>query len=165
MGSFISIIICNFSLDRIYIRLRDKDPRGKGNPEYRLPLTIVGGITLPLSILAYGWIAHFKLPVALLLVSVGLMGFNLLLSMIPVAAYIVDACGPYSASALTGFIVSRCLMGTFLPLAAGPLAEKWGYGWTFTLLSALSLALAPIPFCILRYGEKWRQKSEFTRDA
>ncbi|KAF1965474.1 MFS general substrate transporter [Bimuria novae-zelandiae CBS 107.79] len=163
VGSFISILICNFSLDRIYIRLCDKDPSNKGHPEYRLPLTIVGGIALPLSVLAYGWIAHFRLPVALLLISVGLMGFNLLMSMVPLSAYVVDACGPYSASALTGVIVSRCLMGTFLPLTAGPLAEKFGYGWAFTLLSLLSLGLAPIPFFVFRYGEKWRQASKFTR--
>jgi hypothetical protein len=29
----------------------------------------------------------------------------------------------------------------------------------------LSLSLAIIPVLILRYGEKWRQRSEVTRDA
>jgi hypothetical protein len=85
--------------------------------------------------------------------------------MVPLSAYVVDACGLYSASALTGVIVSRCLMGTFLPLAARPLADKLGYGWAFTLLSSLSLALAPIPILVFLYGEKWRQRSEFTRDV
>ncbi|KAJ4291667.1 hypothetical protein N0V90_009562 [Kalmusia sp. IMI 367209] len=165
IGSFISVLLCNFSLDRIYIRLRKANPKGQGLPEHRLPLTLIGGVTLPLSVLAYGWIAHFQLPVVFLLLSVGVMGFTLLMAFVPLSAYVVDACGPYSASALTGVIVSRCLMGTFLPLSAGPLAENFGYGWAFTLLSALSLCLAPIPFLVFRYGEKWRQGSEFTRDA
>lgn len=165
MGSFFSIVICHFSLDRIYIYLRDRNPERKGNPEYRLPLTIIGGLTLPLAVTAYGWIAHFRLPVALLLVSVGLMGLTLLVAMVPLSAYIVDACGPYSASALTGVIVSRCLMGTFLPLTAGPLAETFGYGWAFTFLGLVSLVLAPVPMLVFRYGEKWRQGSEFTKDS
>ena len=165
VGSFFSIVICHFSLDRIYIYLRDKNPEGKGNPEYRLPLTIIGGLSLPLAVTAYGWIAHFRLPVALLLTSVGLMGLTLLVAMVPLSAYIVDACGPYSASALTGVIVSRCLMGTFLPLTAGPLAETFGYGWAFTFLGLVSLVLAPVPMLVFRYGEKWRQGSEFTKDS
>ncbi|KAJ4360240.1 uncharacterized protein N0V89_000800 [Didymosphaeria variabile] len=165
IGSFVSVLICNSSLDRIYIRLRNRSSAGKGCPEYRLPLSIVGGLLLPFAVLAFGWIAHFRLPVALLLLSVGFMGTTLLMTMVPLSAYVVDACGLYSASALTGVIVSRCLMGTFLPLTAGPLADMLGYGWSFTLLGLLSLALSPIPILVFRYGEKWRQRSEFTRDA
>lgn len=130
-----------------------------------MPLAITGGILLPFAVLAYGWIAQFKLPVALLLLSVALMGSTLLMTMVPLSAYVVDACGVYSASALTGVIVTRCLAGTFLPLAAGPMAEKLGHGWAFTLFSLLSLALVPIPIFVFRYGEKWRQRSEFTRDG
>ncbi|KAK7183100.1 hypothetical protein DPSP01_005955 [Paraphaeosphaeria sporulosa] len=165
VGSFVSVLVCNSSLDRIYIRLRDRSSSKKGRPEYRLPLAITGGILLPFTVLAYGWIAQLQLPAALLLLSVGLMGSTLLMTMVPLSAYVVDACGLYSASALTGVIVTRCLMGTFLPLAAGPLAEELGYGLAFTLLSLLSLALAPIPMLVFRYGERWRQRSEFTRDA
>jgi MFS family permease len=154
-------MVCNFGLDRIYIKLRGSD---KGKPEYRLPLTILGGFLLPLAVAAYGWIAELRLPVPLLLVSVALLGFSLLLTMIPVQAYIVDAFGLYSASAMTGVIVTRCLASTFLPLCTGPLKDKFGYGWGFTCLSALSLSLAIVPLLLLRYGEKWRLRSEFTRD-
>jgi hypothetical protein len=80
-------------------------------------------------------------------------------------AYVVDAFSLYSASALTGLIVARCLMGTFLPLAAAPLIERFGYGWAFTCFGALSLLLAPIPVVVFAYGEAWRQRSKYTRDA
>jgi MFS family permease len=120
---------------------------------------------LPFSVTAYGWIAEYQLSVVLLLASVALQGFSLLLTVIPLSAYVVDACGMYSASAMTGVIVTRCLVGTFLPLVAGPLADHLGYGWGFSCLGALSLCLAIIPILILRYGEKWRQRSEFTKDS
>lgn len=165
MGSFASVLLCNVSLDRIYIRLRDANNKTHGLPEYRLPVSIIGGITLPITVIAYGWIAHLELPVWVLLLSIVFMGLTLLISFVPLSAYVVDACGPYSASALTGVIVTRCLMGTFLPLSIAPLADNFGYGWAFTLLGLLSLCLAPIPYLVYRYGEKWRQRSEFTRDA
>ncbi|KAL5413212.1 hypothetical protein PMIN04_009522 [Paraphaeosphaeria minitans] len=165
VGSCVSVLVCNSSLDRIYVRLRDRSSSKKGRPEYRLPLAITGGVLLPFTVLAYGWIVQLQLPAALLLLSVGLMGSTILMTMVPLSAYVVDACGLYSASAMTGVIVTRCLMGTFLPLAAGPLAEELGYGLAFTLLGLLSLALAPIPMLVFRYGHKWRQRSEFTRDA
>jgi hypothetical protein len=106
-----------------------------------------------------------RLPVPLLLASVSLLGFALLLNIIPLQAYIVDASGIYSASAMTGGIVTRCLAGTFLPLATGPLVEKFGHGWGFTCFGALSMSIAIIPVIIFKYGHKWRQNSEFTRDT
>lgn len=164
IGSSLSVLVCNFGLDRIYIKLRG--PHGaKGKPEYRLPLSIIGAFTMPISIAAYGWIAQLRLPVSLLLLSVAMMGFTLLLAALPMSAYVVDATGLYSASAMTGVIVLRCLTGTFLPLASGPLADQLGYGWGFSCLSAFSLSIAVIPVLVLRYGEVWRQRSEFTKDA
>jgi len=96
---------------------------------------------------------------------VGLLGFTLVLEMIPVMAFVVDAFGLYSASAMTGVIVMRCLMGTFLPLTTSPLVDNLGYGWGFTVLAALSLSVSPIPSLLFRYGERWRKLSKYTRDA
>ena len=157
-------MVCNFSLDRIYIKLRGSE-QTKGKPEYRLPLAIFSACVLPFAVTAYGWIAERRLPVSFLLLSVAIQGFTLLLTIVAVSAYVVDACGLYSASAMTGIIVTRCLMGTFLPLGTGPLVEHLGYGWGFSCLGALSLALAVIPVLILMYGERWRQHSEFTKDV
>jgi hypothetical protein len=164
VGSFLSVIVCNFSLDRIYIRLRPSED-AKGIPEYRLPLAIFSGFALPLSVTAFGWIADQRLPVPLLLASVALLGFALLLNIIPLQAYVVDSSGLYSASALTGIIVTRCLAGTFLPLATGPLTAKFGYGWGFTCFGVLSMSIAIIPILVFKYGHKWRQSSEFTKDT
>ncbi|EEY23666.1 conserved hypothetical protein [Verticillium alfalfae VaMs.102] len=164
IGSFVAIAICNFGLDRIYIHLRAHDPEG-GKPEHRLPLTIVGAFALPLAVMAYGWAAELRLPVPLLLLAAALLDGSLLLAMVPVSAYVVDAFGLYSASAMTGVIVTRCLMGTFLPLSTGPLRAHFGYGWGFTILGAVSLCLAPIPIFIMRYGATWRKASLYSRDT
>jgi len=159
----LSIVLCETYLDRIYVKLKDANG-GKGQPEYRLPLVIVGAFTLPLTFAAYGWIAELRLALPLLLVSVGAMGFTLLIAVLPVMAYVVDAFGLYSASALTSVIVIRCLCGTFLPLMSGPSIDAFGYGWGLSLFSAGALCMAPIPVVIFRYGPRLRQLSSYTRD-
>lgn len=159
------MIICNIILDKIYIRLRDASPDGVGRPEHRLPVVIVGAFALPLSIVLYGLVAQARLPLPVLLFSVGLMGGALMLGFLPVMNYFVDAFGRYSASAITAIIVTRCIMGTFLPLLAQPLIEYLGYGGGFAVLAGILLALAPVPMLVMRYGAKWRQRSKYTRDA
>ena len=157
--------MCNATLDRIYIRLRDSRNGGKDRPEYRLPLSVVAGLLLPLAMSFYGWVAQLQLSVWLLLLGSALIDAATLLIMVPLSAYVVDACGIYSASAMTGVIVFRCLMGTFLPLGVSPLVESFGYGWGMTFFGALSLCLAPIPLLVMRYGDRWRQGSEILRGA
>lgn len=139
--------------------------KGVGRPEFRLPLAIVGAFTLPLAVAAYGWAAELRVPLVFLLLALSFLGTTLMLGMIPVMAYVVDAFGLYSASAMTGVIVTRCLMGTFLPLSTAPLVEAFGYGWGFTVLAGLSLLLAPISVLMLRYGAYWRRFSKYTREA
>lgn len=163
IGSACGVVVCNRLLDRIYVDLRDSH-KGVDRPEFRLPLAIVGGVTLPLAVISYGWAAHLHAPVWLVLSTVGLMGFALMLAFLPLTAYVVDAFGLYAASAMTGLIVTRCLMGTFLPLFTGPAVESLGYGWGFNVFGAATLCLIPIPVVVFRYGSKWRQLSRYTRE-
>lgn len=139
--------------------------KGVGHPEFRLPIAIIGAFTLPLAVAAYGWSAELRLPLVCLLFSTCFMGVALMLAMIPVMAYVVDAFGLYSASAMTGVIVMRCLMGTFLPLTTAPLVEMFGWGWGFMVLAGFSLLLAPISVLMLRYGAYWRRFSKYSREA
>jgi hypothetical protein len=155
-------MLCNVTLDRIYARMKAANG-GVGQPEFRLPLVIVGGVALPVMIALYGWAAELLVPLWVLLLLMGLVGFALILAFVPVSAYVVDAFGLYAASAMTGLIVARCLMSTFLPLATTPLVRNYGFGWGFTVLGAVSLGLAPIPVLVSRYGQQWRQLSEYTR--
>lgn len=162
-GSLVAIGFSHMTLDRIYVKLRGSH-QGFGRPEFRLPLAIVAALLVPLAMSAYGWIAELRLPCFLFLGSAAFVNASVLLIIVPISAYVVDSCGAYAASAMTGVIVSRCLMGTFLPLTVGPLIDRWGYGWGFTAFGALSLCLAPIPVLVRYFGHEWRQKSEFTRD-
>lgn len=133
-------------------------------PEFRLPLAVVAAFTLPGTVLLFGWVAHLQLPLGFLLATLILLGASISLSSTPIFAYIVDAFGVYSASAMSGIVVTRCLLASFLPVGVRPLIERFSYGWAFTILSVVGFCLAPIPIILMLYGSKWRQKSRYTKD-
>jgi len=112
----------------------------------------------------YGWVPHARWHVSLLLLAVALIGFFMIMVMVPLSSYIVDAFGIYSASAMTMVLIARCLAGTLLPLAIPPLTEAVGLGYGFLILAAVCLVLIPLPVAVMRYGKSWRQKSAYTRD-
>ena len=164
IGSVLGLIVCNLLLDRIYKKFAAAGD-AKPSPENRLPLLIVSSVTLPFVVAMYGWVAQLVLPVWLMLLSVVLLGCFVILSMVPLMAYVVDAFNLYSASAMTAILITRCLMSTFLPLVTVPLTNEVGYGLGFTVLAAACMALGPVPFFIWRYGGQWRQRSDFTKDV
>jgi hypothetical protein len=125
---------------------------------------IIGAVIFPIVIVFYGWTAQLTLPWQFMLLAVNLMGFTLMLVILPMMSYVVDAFTLYSASSLTAVLISRCLMGTFLPLIMAPLNASVGYGWGFTVLAGVYVALAPIPLLIWKYGGRWRQWSKYTKD-
>lgn len=132
-------------------------------PEHRLPMAIVGALSLPPAVALYGWCAEYRLPLTLFLASVIFIRFSLLLVILPLMAYVVDASGLHSASALTGVIVLRCLASAFLPLLMASGVEQFGYGRGFLVLASLNLLLALVPIAIQRYGGAWRKHSKYTR--
>lgn len=133
-------------------------------PENRLPLVIIGAVLLPFIIAFYGWSAQLTLPLPYMLTSVALLGFSIILPIVPLMAYVVDAFGAYAASSLTAVLISRCLMGTFLPLVTAPLTERLGWWWGFVVLAAGTAVLAPVPVVVFWRGERWRGWSRYTAD-
>lgn len=163
MGSIICNGICSLALDRLYMKLRDSD-NGPGRPESRLPLAVIGALGVPAAVMIYGWAAQLHLPLPVLLFSLTLLGMSASFSAISIHTYVVDAFGIYAASATAAVIVTRCVMGAFVPLLAAPLVTSFGYGLGFSVLSAASLLIAPIPMLVIRHGARWRQSCSYTKD-
>ena len=162
-GATFGIIACNAFLDDIYIKL-GKSNGGSAHPEYRLPFMIGASVFLPAIVALYGWLPYSHQPVSLLLLAVALLGFLIIMIWVPLASYIVDTFGLYSASAMTILLIARCLGGTLLPLAIPPLTDALGLGYGFLVLAAICLAMVPLPAVVMRYGSRWRQKSVYTRN-
>ncbi|KAI1848884.1 hypothetical protein JX266_005312 [Neoarthrinium moseri] len=60
LGAGLSVIVCNTTMDKVYIKLRDLH-KGIGRPEYRLPFVIFGAFTLPFAIAFFGWEVRYNL--------------------------------------------------------------------------------------------------------
>lgn len=125
---------------------------------------IGGAVFLPAIVALYGWAPFAQWPVCILLLAVALLGFVMIMIWVPLASYIVDAFGLYSASAMTMILIARCLGGTLLPLAIPPLTGALGLGYGFLVLAAVCLALIPLPVAVIRYGLHWRHNSVYTRN-
>ncbi|KAK5685203.1 hypothetical protein LTS10_003280 [Elasticomyces elasticus] len=162
IGSALGIVACNTLLDRITLRLQK--PGQTHQPENRLPLVIFGAFAFPLTVVLYGWAAQLHLPIPVLIASVALQGFTMIIGLVPVTSYVVDAFGLYSASAMTTMLITRCVMSTILPMAAEPLHKRLGWGWGMCVLAAMCLVLAPVPVLVFKFGGRWREKSDFTKE-
>lgn len=93
------------------------------------------------------------------------MRVGLLLSFVPIHAYVVDAFGLFSASAMTAVIVLRCLGAAFLPLLTENLAGRFGYGISFTLYGGFTICSLVVPLTIYYKGEEWRQRCKYSITA
>lgn len=154
-------MITKATVDRVYIKLKHTRG-GVGQPEYRLPTAIFGTLLLGPAAMLYGWSAELVWPLPVCILGMVLIRIGLLLALLPVTTYFVDASGMYAASAMTGLVVSRCLGGAFLPLATEAAVERFGYGWAFTMYGGLTLALLVVPVSVYYKGEQWRKRSIYT---
>lgn len=91
-------------------------------------------------------------------IGTGIAGCGLITIWISIQVYLVDAFTAYPVSALAANTIIRSFFGAFLPLAGQPLYDALGLGWGNSLLGFIALAMIPIPFIFLRYGEALRAR-------
>ncbi|KAH9862034.1 hypothetical protein IAQ61_010236 [Plenodomus lingam] len=133
--------------------------RGDFKPEHRLYIMTMGGIWLPLGLFMYGWGTHYGVHYIVPQIATAFVGFGLLLIFMPASTYLVDVYTVHAASAMTAMTVLRSLMAAFVPLSSRAMYDAMGYGWGNSLLGFVSLALVPIPFLFIKYGEGIRARS------
>ncbi|KAF3047380.1 hypothetical protein E8E12_000188 [Didymella heteroderae] len=133
--------------------------RGDFKPEMRLKIMCIGGFFLPVGLLIYGWSANFQTHYMVPLVGTGIIGFGLLMTFMPANTYLIDVFTTHAASAMAANTVLRSLMAALVPLSSQKMYAALGLGWGNSLLAFVSLALVPIPFLFIKYGEKIRARS------
>lgn len=76
--------------------------------------------------------------------------------------YLTDAYDIFAASAMASSLFSRNILAALLlPLASYSMYSGLGIGRACTILGALCLGTAVIPFAFLRYGARLRAQSRF----
>ncbi|KAI1259217.1 bicyclomycin resistance protein [Xylariaceae sp. FL1019] len=167
VGSFIGIGIYSVTSDSYLKRKaaqanREAEETGvekKGmKPEYRLPLLPLGATFVPAGLFIYGWTAQYQVHWIVPIIGEGIGGIGNILVFLAIQTYLVDAFTIYAASALASNTIIRSLAGALLPLAGLKLYAKLGLGWGNSLLAFIAVALLPVSFFMLKYGEYLREK-------
>ncbi|KAK2595224.1 hypothetical protein QQS21_007077 [Conoideocrella luteorostrata] len=144
--------------DRILMR---KANGHKLKPEYRLPLMIPAAFCIPACFFIYGWTTYYQVHWIVPICATSLLGIGLNMSLMTIQVYLVDAYTLYAASALAATSILRSLFGAFIPLAGAPLYDNLGLGWGNSTLGFVAVALIPVPFLFIRYGEAIRTSPRY----
>src|SRR3954468_4347122 len=107
----IGVILCKMTLDRLIKRQaaklaqfpdsnnRDADQPALIDPEHRLPPMILGGTLLPIGLFMYGWTSQYHVHWIAPIIGTALLGFGLMVTLIPTSTYLMDVYTVYAASA------------------------------------------------------------------
>ncbi|KAL4795383.1 major facilitator superfamily domain-containing protein [Aspergillus venezuelensis] len=150
--------------DKIYKRLCAKNG-GRGLPEYRLPILVVGALLIPIGLFWYGWSARSDIHWIMPNIGAAIYSAVTLVEVLCVTGYIIDTYQKYAASAMAAIFVLRSVLAVALPLAAPSLYDNLGFDWGNTLLALVSIAIGiPAPILLWYYGPALRHRSPYARD-
>lgn len=133
----------------------------KGEPEYRLPLCLLGMFVFPVGLFIFGWAGEHRLHWAIPLIGSLFVGAGTILCFQAILVYLVDAFIPYSASATACAVLVRSVLAGVFPLFADSLYGTLGFGWGSSLLAFIGLAGVPVPIILFRYGGPLRRRFKF----
>ncbi|KAI9700577.1 MAG: hypothetical protein M1820_006731 [Bogoriella megaspora] len=155
IGLLVGLGAFGFASDRI-LKAKTKNG-GEMKPEYRLPPLVPGSFCIPLGLFLYGWTAQYHEQWAIPLLGTLFVGIGMLAVFMAIQTYLIDAFTLHAASAIAANTVLRSVLGACFPLFGLDMYAALGLGWGNSLLGFLSLAMCPIPFFLLKYGEKIRK--------
>jgi multidrug resistance protein len=175
LGQFFGLFVFAAISDKT---LKRKANGGEMKPEYRLPPLMYGGICMPIGLFLYGWSAEYAIHWIVPIIGTTLVGLAMILIFMPIGerifihlcqcctdehsgTYLVDAYTRYAASAMAANTVLRSIGGAVLPLCGAQMYHRLGYGWGNSLLAFLAIAMLPIIWVFMRYGERIRTHPRF----
>ncbi|KAF6233797.1 hypothetical protein HO173_008009 [Letharia columbiana] len=165
IGACLDIIIVLW-WERYLERAKARNAPWAFNEEYRrMPLACIGGPLCALSLFWLGWSArpttHWIIP---MLAGIP-YGMGVEIIFMALTSYLSDGYGTLTASALASAAIMRSVLGALLPLLAQPMYGALGVGWASSLLGFMTLAMAVVPFLLLKFGGGLRRRSKLCRQV
>ncbi|WOO79547.1 MFS transporter prlG [Vanrija pseudolonga] len=160
VGFLTSATLAATTQDRIYRYLSAKY-KDDGQPEYRLVLTQIGMIIMPIGLLVFGWTAHAHTHWIGPLAGQALIALGLMLAFNSIQTYLVDAFFPYSAAATAGATALRSVIACVLPIFCPQMFGTLDWGWGGTLLALVAVIAVPAPLVMFKYGRRLRERFLF----
>ncbi|KAF1980869.1 MFS general substrate transporter [Aulographum hederae CBS 113979] len=163
IGMFLGLFVMGTFSDRAIRKVMASGKETK--PEDRLILWVVVPAATMVSggLIMYGWTTNYAVHWIAPLVANGIIGCGMIMLMISIQTYLVDAFTIHAASVIAANAVLRSILGALLPLCGLDLYDALGLGWGNTLLGLLACALAPVPTLLRIFGERIRTSPKFQR--
>ncbi|UKZ80218.1 hypothetical protein TrVFT333_007975 [Trichoderma virens FT-333] len=142
---------------------KDKARGGTGSlpPEARLPMGMIGGISLPIGLIWFAWTNYPSIH-WMASISAGVpFGFGMVLVFASINGYLVDTYLAFAASALAANVVMRSAFAAAFPLFTGYMYAGLGIHWATMIPAFLTLACAPLPFIFYKWGSRIRARCKY----
>ena len=134
-------------------------------PELSLIRAAIAAPFLPISLFWLGWTDYPSINPASGYAATVVFGYSFAAIFISSYQYVIDSYEIYASSALASITVARYVVSSGMIVATRPMYEGIGVHWTSTLLGLLAVALVPVPWVLLRYGDRVRAKSKFASEV
>jgi hypothetical protein len=134
-------------------------------PEARLPPCIVASITIPIGLFWFAWTNSPSIHFMACTAAGVPFGFGLVLIVLGILNYLIDAYTFYAASVLAANAVLRSLFGAAFPLFTSYMYESLGIHWASSIPAFLALACAPFPFLFYKYGAAIRRRCKYAAES
>lgn len=169
-GTIISTILNGKQVDYFY---RREEKRCGGDhracPDFRVELTrhrclwpfIIG---FCITAIAFGWAMEYSAPLAVVLILQFLIGCGTNFNS-TVTIYGQDVVPGRGGAVSASLNLVRCALAAVGTATVQLMYNAMGVGWTFVLLSGLSLAVLPLSFLVVAKGGKWREKRKAKQAA
>ncbi|WVQ83309.1 hypothetical protein IAT38_005448 [Cryptococcus sp. DSM 104549] len=135
---------------------------GRIEPEERLVPLMVCAILFPAGMFWFAWTSGANFSYWVPMMSGLIFGMGLLSIFQGSTQYMIDAYGPFAASALSGSTFVRYSGAGVVILAFPTMYENLGDQWATSIFAFLGLALTPVPFVFYFFGRRVRARCRFT---
>lgn len=163
VGTVFALPICMW-YDHVLYKAKEQGKAWANKEEFqRLPLACFAGPLLSVSLLWLAWSSRASVHWIVPMLAGLPFGIAANLIFIAYFNYLTDAYSTFSASALAAASCGRSIWGALLPLATARMYETLGVTWATSLLGFVSLAMIPIPFIFIHYGDYIRANSNFCK--
>ncbi|KAF2036102.1 MFS multidrug transporter-like protein [Setomelanomma holmii] len=151
-------LFTNIFQERYYQRRVTQDGR-RDVPEARVHHAKAAAIVLPLSLLAFAFLATPTIHPLFPVLASAFWGWSFYTLILMTLTYTEDAYKTFSASALAGIGLVRNLAGASFPLVGRVLFLHVGTRSASLVLMGIAACLVPIPFILDRKGSSLRKRS------
>ncbi len=165
LGIGIGMILAVLSMPywaRHYTNLVKNKGNGVAEPEFRLPVAMVGAICLPIGMFWFAFTTYPSVHWIVPILGTIVFGFGISYIFTAVFTYTTHAYRPVAASAMAANSFCRSSWAAAFPLFGRQMYDGMTPAGASAFLAGLNVLMIPVPFIFYRYGKKIRAKSQFT---